>query len=330
MYRLPNVIKSPVVFICEGEKDCDLLVGHGYTATCNYDGAGEDGKKWKSEYNPFFTDKTIYILPDNDNPGRKHAATIYENLKDIAAECRIVELPGLSNKGDVSNWFANGGTVEKFDQVLINAPEVLPESFAFTEYTGSTVILPKPCQPFPVDCIPEPGQTLISHIAESVNVDVSFPAAAYLAVCAGLIGASRKVQIKRGWYAPSIIWAAIIGRPSSGKTPAIDAIMEPLKPIEKRKIETFEAELKAHEDEKAAWKKGEPQPLKPICQRTVISDTTTEALCLRLKENPQGLLLYRDELAGWIGSFNQYKSKFKLRVRWPLSKMVVLLRKNIS
>ncbi len=304
LYRLPNIIDSSIVFICEGEKDCDLLAQHGYTATCNYDGAGKDGKKWKSGYNPFFTDKTVYILPDNDDPGRKHAATIYENLKDIATDCRIVELPGLPNKGDVSNWFANGGTVEKFNDIVVNAPEGLPESFAFTESTGSTII---PRQPFPVDCIPEPGQTLIRDIAESVNVDISFPAAAYLAVCAGLIGASRKVQIKQGWYEPSIIWAAIIGRPSSGKTPAIDAIMEPLKPIEKRKIEAFEAELKAYENEKATRKKDDPQPLKPVCKRTVISDITTEALCLRLKENPQGLLLYRDELAGWIGSFNQYK-----------------------
>ena len=59
--------------------------------------------------------------------------------------------------------------------------------------------------------------------------------------------------------------------------------------------------------QKATRKKDDPQPLKPVCKRMVISDTTTEALCLRLKENPQGLLLYRDELAGWIGSFNQYK-----------------------
>ena len=84
--------------------------------------------------------------------------------------------------------------------------------------------------------LPQPGQILIRDIAESVNVDVSFPAAVYLAVCEGLIGARCKVQIKRGWYEPSIIWAAIIGRPSSGKTPAIDAIMEPLKSIEKKRL----------------------------------------------------------------------------------------------
>ena len=307
LYCLPNVIDSPIVFICEGEKDCDLLAQHGYTATCNYDGAGKDGKKWKSDYNPVFTGKTVYILPDNDESGRKHTTTIYENLKDIAADCRIVELPDLPEKGDTTDFFANGGTVEQFEQIIADTAEGLPDSFAFTKSTGSTVMLQEPRQPFPVDCIPQPGQRLIRDVAESVNVDISFPAAAYLTVCAGLIGASRKAQIKWGWYEPSIIWAAIIGRPSSGKTPAIDAIMEPLKPFEKRNIEAFEAELKAYEDEKANRKKDDPQPLKPVCKRMVISDITTEALCLRLKQNPQGLLLYRDELAGWIGSFNQYK-----------------------
>ena len=303
LYRLPALIASPTIFICEGEKDCDLLAGHGYTATCNYDGAG----KWNADYNQHFKCKRVYVLPDNDEPGRKHAANIYRQIKDIATDCRIVELPELPDKGDVSNWFGNGGTVEQLNILLMDAPEGLPESFAFTESTGSTTILSKPRQPFPVDCIPEPGQTLIRDIAESVNVDISFPAVAYLAVCAGLIGASRKVEIKRGWHEPSIIWAAIIGRPSSGKTPAVDAMMEALKPIEKRKIEAFDAELVKYESEKAARNKDELQPLKPVCKRTLISDITTEALCLRLKENPQGLLLYRDELAGWIGSFNQYK-----------------------
>lgn len=67
----------------------------------------------------------------------------------------------------------------------------------------------------------------------------------------------------------------------------------------------------AHDDWKHfGRKKGEPEPeepQKPICTRFVCSDTTVEALAVLLADNPRGLLLHRDELAGWINSFDQYK-----------------------
>lgn len=47
-----------------------------------------------------------------------------------------------------------------------------------------------------------------------------------------------------------------------------------------------------------------PEP--PQAVRYVVSDTTVEALAPLLQENPRGLLLARDELAGWIGSFDRY------------------------
>jgi len=53
------------------------------------------------------------ILPDNDEAGKKHAKIVAKNLYEIAKEIRIVELPGLPPKGDVSDWLQNGGTKEK-------------------------------------------------------------------------------------------------------------------------------------------------------------------------------------------------------------------------
>ncbi|MHC4905015.1 MAG: AAA family ATPase, partial [Planctomycetota bacterium] len=129
LYRLAEVVKSGIVFVAEGEKDCDLLAGHGYAATCNYDGAG----KWDANYNRYFKDKNVYILPDHDEAGRKHAALIYEQIKPVATDCRIVQLPGLGDRGDVSDFFANGGTIERFNEAAADAPEGLPESFETTE-----------------------------------------------------------------------------------------------------------------------------------------------------------------------------------------------------
>jgi hypothetical protein len=103
-YRLPELAKAEVetpVFVCEGEKDCDRLASLGFIATTNPMGAG----KWRAGLNKWFADRPVFIIPDNDEPGRKHAADIVRHLKPVAARTRIVELPGLTKTGgDVSDW----------------------------------------------------------------------------------------------------------------------------------------------------------------------------------------------------------------------------------
>ena len=293
--------KPETILFCEGWRDCAAAMEAGYDSTASTGGAST----WRDDWLCLFRNRNVIIIMDCDTAGQKAAQRAADALYGKAQSVKIVRLPYevKAKSGEDLDDFLNRDKHTKDDlQKLIDSAAVYRK-----ESSGSEDKLPQPAAPFPVDCIPEPGRTLIQDIAESVNVDASFPATAYLAVCAGLIGASRKVQVKRGWYEPAILWAAIIGRPSSGKTPAVDAVMAPLKPIEKGKIELFDSELKTYQAEKESCKKGDPQPEKPVCERTVIGDTTTEALCLRLKENPQGLLLYRDELSGWIGSFNQYK-----------------------
>ena len=103
-YRLQELIKAAAetpIFICEGEKDCDRLAALGFIATTNPMDAG----KWRSSLNKWFADRSVFIIPDNDDLGRKHAADIARNLKSAAARVRVVDLPGLTKKGgDVSDW----------------------------------------------------------------------------------------------------------------------------------------------------------------------------------------------------------------------------------
>jgi hypothetical protein len=102
-YRLPELIAAPssaTIYIAEGEKDCDALARLSFVATCNSEGAG----KWTSDLNPHFRDRSVVILPDNDASGRSHAEQVARNLEQIAASVRVVELPDLPPKGDVSDW----------------------------------------------------------------------------------------------------------------------------------------------------------------------------------------------------------------------------------
>lgn len=121
-YSLPDVLKAETVFITEGEKDADNLNALGFTATTNPMGAG----KWRSEYNQYFKDKKVAIIPDNDPQGKDHAQTIAKNLKGIAESVKIAELPDLPEKGDVSNWLKKGGTKERLLEIIKDTPEWIP------------------------------------------------------------------------------------------------------------------------------------------------------------------------------------------------------------
>lgn len=118
-YNLPEVIKAKSIIIVEGEKDVEALRGIGLTASCNPMGAG----KWKTEYAQYFIGKTVVIIPDNDEPGKRHAETVAESLKGIAASIKVVGLPGLPEKGDISDWLAQGHTKEELLEIIRETPE---------------------------------------------------------------------------------------------------------------------------------------------------------------------------------------------------------------
>ncbi len=122
-YRLPELIaadKHQFVFIGEGEKDADALAALNLTATTNPGGAG----KWRSAYNSFFQDRNVAILTDNDSAGENHACHVARELLPVARTVRIVRLPDLPPKGDVSDWLAAGGTPEKLMEVSSQTPTV--------------------------------------------------------------------------------------------------------------------------------------------------------------------------------------------------------------
>lgn len=125
LYRLPQLLAADPhdwVFLVEGEKDADRLAQLGLVATTSPMGAG----KWRDEYAEFLRDRKVVILPDNDDPGRKHAEDVAQSLSSRAAEVRILELPSLPDKGDVSDWLNAGGTKEKLLELVERAKPYTP------------------------------------------------------------------------------------------------------------------------------------------------------------------------------------------------------------
>lgn len=99
IYNLPFVLKAKEVFILEGERDSDSINSLGLCGTCNPMGAG----KWKESYNQYFPGKAVIIIPDADEPGRRHAEQVALSLHGIASSIKVLELPAGTGK-DFSDW----------------------------------------------------------------------------------------------------------------------------------------------------------------------------------------------------------------------------------
>lgn len=110
------IAENNPVFIPEGEKDADTLTKRGYTAL-TYGGSGD----WLSEFATLFKGAEVYILADNDEPGRKVANTILSDLKGIAKSAKIiVPVPDIP-KADISDYFAAGHGKEEFEKLIQSA-----------------------------------------------------------------------------------------------------------------------------------------------------------------------------------------------------------------
>ena len=101
-YRRDNL--PPSVFLVEGEKDVDRLEKNQKAAISLPDGKDS---KWYSEYQPFFSGRNVYIIQDNDEPGKLYAQRMAATLQEIAASVHVLDLtkvwPELPTKGDISD-----------------------------------------------------------------------------------------------------------------------------------------------------------------------------------------------------------------------------------
>ncbi len=135
LYQLPMVVqraaRGALICIVEGEKDVHSLHKIDVPATCNAGGAG----KWQVSYSESLTGAEVIILPDNDESGRKHAETVAQALQGYAKRVRVLELPGVPEKGDVSDWIAAGGTKQELIELINACPEWEPKPIPETRKT---------------------------------------------------------------------------------------------------------------------------------------------------------------------------------------------------
>lgn len=144
LYVSACVRRAETVFLVEGEKAADALnaefekhrLSPEYVATTNPGGA----EKWRPEFNAELRGRTVYVLPDNDERGERHAQQVRASLDALPDDerpklLRRVDLPGLPEKGDVADFFQLGGEL----LTLLELAEAAPQWEKVTEEGEETL-----------------------------------------------------------------------------------------------------------------------------------------------------------------------------------------------
>ncbi|EJF86070.1 hypothetical protein MCY_00907 [Bartonella rattimassiliensis 15908] len=193
-----------------------------------------------------------------------------------------------------------------------------------------------PVEPFNPLQLPMPFMDYVYDVSERQQAPMDFIAVSALCALAAVIGNGVRIAPKQhdDWIVVPNLWGALIGQSSTFKTPAMKAALAPisclqkewyknwLKQKEKQEIEERLKTLDKREKERQAHKairKGECETARALLYETlskdkahnndvsrfIVNDVTVEKLGELLKENPRGLLMVRDELAGFLANLER-------------------------
>ena len=172
----------------------------------------------------------------------------------------------------------------------------------------------------PRGVLPEVIEEFAFDRGMAMGCDMAGLAASALAVCAAAIPDSIKLQPKKhdtGWQESARLWVTPVGSPSSMKSPMMAAAVKPLRRID---TEMAKANQRAMADYNKLSSEERKQTEPPKQTRLMMQDTTIEAAQEILKDNPNGVLSYQDELSGWFGAMDKYsgggKGAAKDRAFW--------------
>ena len=190
-------------------------------------------------------------------------------------------------------------------------------------------------QPFNFDCLPGTLRPWLEDISDRMQCPPDYPAVGATIALGSIIGRKVGIRPKRqdDWLVVPNLWGMAVGRPGWMKTPALEQALAPLNRLVAEALAKYEAETGAHKvsamlgeqraklaerairgllkdgNEKGARDLAESNlkqaETAPVLRRYEVNDSTVEKLGELLNQNPNGLLLHRDELVGFLRSLDK-------------------------
>jgi hypothetical protein len=295
-----RAVPVTVSWVVQGQGEDELLAVVAERLSARPSGAGYEA------HCPFHVDRSpsLSIFGGEDGWGfRCHAGSCGAKgpLSLLAGALGIVLAPN-----------ARGGLQ------LGREPRELSPTASGAEPTGAAPFpVPVPAPPFPLDCFPAPVREFLDAGARSLDCPPEFVAVPFLAEAAAAIGNQLALAVTRSWLQTAQVWVCTVGEPGTAKSPAAELAGGPLDRLQRDALARWREALAAYETELAAWqasrKDGPPaeKPERPEPEHFYTTDSTIEGL-MRILAHPHsrtpGLVVRRDELVGWVKSFDAYKS----------------------
>jgi len=228
------------------------------------------------------------------------------------------------------------------EPVPLSEPQLAPESASRAGSGGfvSAGEWPEPqplpdglpaVKPFNPDLLPDKLRPWVADIGDRLQCPLDFVAVAVMVSLGSVIG--RRVGIrpqeKTDWTEHANLWGCIVGRPSLMKSPAMEQGLAPLRRLAAKAAKAYEAERIAYDTNASAVKarrevandeikkrlKGNmladvrdlqlPEPEEPQMRRFLTNDTSYEKLGDLHRSNPNGLMVFRDELVSLLKTLDR-------------------------
>lgn len=337
LYRLDAIAKASAgteVFIVEGEKAADALAALGVLVTTSGGADSADRADWM----PLKCLRPV-VWRDNDAPGQKYAFEVEQRLRAIGCDVVHIDVEALElpAKGDAHDWCqqnreATGQDVARLPRCS-NAADM--QSGPSKESTGEPEPLPTipPVRRLDFNHLPAVMRTYVGDIADRMQCPPDFVAVATITMIGAAIGRLVGIRPKEvdSWTVVPNQWCLLVGRSGVMKSPALSEAIAPLKRMQALAFETHAEAMRAHDIEKQVEKlrfedrqrqakdklrkfpgsdvatilAADNAKPEPIAKRFIVNDSTVEALAETLAENPNGILLERDELVGWLRALDK-------------------------
>lgn len=256
----------------------------------------------------------VVIVQSTDGAMRDHIhANIPEvEVRDLALPPGVASVAGWLGWDRSVRWSADEAEVKRF---VVTEAAALHSKLAYPSAdTGAFG--------FPVGALPNALRELVTQGAEAQGVDVGYYAVPLLGILTGCVGATRTIRVSGNYRdVPCLLWTAVVAPSGSGKSPGLRILLRPVRDHDRRLHERTVALQQTYEADMDRWKATAPhergdKPVPPAVLAATVDDVTMEALAARLVDNPRGLLVACDELAGWLKGMDKYRSGGGDEQRW--------------
>jgi putative DNA primase/helicase len=188
--------------------------------------------------------------------------------------------------------------------------------------------------PFEDTLLPEALRPWVADVAARVQCPADFVAVGVIVSAAAVLGRKVAIRPKRqdDWAVVPNLWGLAVGPPGLMKSPALAEALRPLSRLIGDAHAQYEEQMLAHHFRLAeararhhdltrrlrdAFANDEPTAdlrqhfeapsayRPPVGKRYLVNDATVEKLGELLNHNPNGLLLFRDELSGFLHTMDR-------------------------